>query len=120
MKKKHRSEFLKAIKERFPEVTNKINEGDGLLTFEVAAIIKFLQTKIDGNDIASTKDGLDLLNYYYSNGNDALHATIRNAVCEDLTFDDSSSITRSWALKYLPEPLTKERDDWFEFMGYRK
>ena len=50
MKKAHRSEFLKTVKERFPEVRDGINKEDGLLSFEVAVFIKFIQRKIDSND----------------------------------------------------------------------
>jgi len=119
MKKAHRSEFLKAVKARFPEIRDKINKEDGLLTFEVSVFIKFIQIKIDASDQSSVIDAFKLLNMFYLNGNMSLSQTIRNAVCEDLYLFNTAILNRSWAFQALPEPLKSERKDWFEFMGYK-
>lgn len=114
----HRSEFLKEVKSFFPEVTDKINQQGGLLSYEVDAFVQFVQRQIDLNSLEQTKSAFTLLDKYYQNGNEALHELIRNAVCEDLNFSDENSCHRSWAYIYLSEPLKTERKSWLEFMGY--
>ncbi|BFM18400.1 hypothetical protein R50073_45830 [Maricurvus nonylphenolicus] len=119
MKKAHRSEFLKAVKDRFPEIRSEINKEDGLLTFEVAVFIKFIQRKVDESEKAVVIDAFNILNEYYIKGNESLNQIIRNAVCEDLDLSDTSVTERHWAFEMLPEPLKTERRSWFEFMGYQ-
>ena len=119
MNKSHRSEFLKTVKKRFPELKELINQEDGLLSFELAVFIKFIQNKIDNSEELVIKECFEILNFFYKNGNKALHNTIRNAVCEDLVFKDSAKANRSWALSLLPAPLKNERDSWLKFMSYQ-
>lgn len=120
MNKTHRSEFIKAVKDKFPELTDSINEQDGLLTFEMEVFIRFLQRQISDGERATTKECFDLLNYHYLNGNKALKETIRNAVCEDIDFSDSKKTHRSWALAILPSALNDERNAWNKFMDYKE
>jgi hypothetical protein len=114
----HRSEFLKEVKNFFPEVTDKINQQDGLLSFEVDVFVKFVQNQIDSNSLEQTKSAFTLLDKYYQNGNKALHELIRNAVCENLNFSDTNNCKRSWAYSFLSEQLKTERNSWLKFMGY--
>jgi len=119
MKKAHRSEFLKSIKKRFPEIRDRINKEDGLLTFEVSVFIHFIQRKIDSSDEQAVIDAFNILSEFYVKGNVSLNHTIRNAVCEDLDLSSTATLNRAWAFTALPEPLKTERRDWFEFMGYK-
>jgi len=59
------------------------------------------------------------LNRFYLSGNKALHELIRNAVCEDLEFENTKKSDRHWAYDLLSEPLKKERIEWLKFMGYK-
>jgi len=118
MKKAHRSEFLKAVKTRFPEIKERINKEAGLLTFEISVFIQFIQRKIDSNKREEVIDAFDILSNYYVNGTIDLHQSIRNAVCEDLDFTCTDYLDRAWAFDILPIPLKEERRNWYEFMGY--
>ena len=60
MKKAHRSEFLKSVKERFPQIRDGINKEDGLLTFEVTVFFNFIQEKIDTSDKADVIDAFEI------------------------------------------------------------
>lgn len=119
MKKAHRSELLKAIKKRFPEIKDLLNKEEGLLTFEISVFIKFIQRKIDAGEKQSVVDAYDILNKFYLEGNSSLNQTIRNAVSEDIDLSNTSTLERRWAFDALPEPLKAERINWFNFMGYK-
>ncbi len=114
----HRSEFLNEVKKFFPEVTDKFNQQDGLLSFEVDVFVQFTQNQIDSSSLEQTKLALILLDTYYQNGNKALHELIRNAVCEDLNFSDTNNTKRAWAYSFLSAQLKTERNSWLKFMGY--
>ena len=120
MKKLHRSIFLKEVKNKFPEIIELINKEDGLLYFELCVFINYVQNKIDAGDKSKVVECFSVLNNYYENGNNSLHSLISNAVSEDILFDDSKNINRRWALDLLPLALKKERDCWYEFMGFKK
>jgi hypothetical protein len=117
MNKAHRSEFLKEVKHKFPLIKENINQQEGLLSFEIDVFIKYIQTLINQNQSALASEAFILLNHFYLNGNRALHELIRNAVCEDLVFEDTISIERKWAYDLLSEPLKAERRKWLKFMG---
>lgn len=119
MTKAHRSELLKAIKERFPEIKDRLNKEEGLLIFEIAVFTKFIQRKIDAGEKQSVIDAYEILNRFYLEGNASLVQTIRNAVSEDIDLSNTRSVERHWAFEALPEPLKAERISWFDFMGYK-
>ena len=119
MNKLHRSEYLKEVKKKFPSVTADINKQDGLLSFEIDVFIRYTQGLINTNQKAAVEKAFSILNRFYVNGNKALHELIRNAVCEDLVFENSNAFVREWAYGILPEPLKVEREKWLKFMGYK-
>ena len=118
MNKLHRSEFLKEVKKHFPEIREDINKEEGLLSFEIDIFIKHVQNQIDSNKVNKTEIALSLLDKYYQDGNKSLHELIRNAVCEDLDFSDTSKRKRLWAYDLLSNQLKYERKEWLNFMGY--
>jgi len=118
MNKLNRSEFLKEVKRLFPEVCEGINKEEGLLSFEIDIFVKYVQSQIDSNIVDKTQLALSLLDKYYRNGNKSLHELIRNSVCEDLTFSDTSKRKRLWAYELLSEQLKNERKEWLDFLGY--
>lgn len=69
MSKLHRSEFLKEVKHHFPEIRDKINREQGLLSFEIDVFITFVQNQIDLNVITKTELAFKILDKYYRNGN---------------------------------------------------
>ena len=50
MNKSHRAELIKTVKERYPELVERINQEEGLLSFDLAVFIKFIQRKIDASE----------------------------------------------------------------------
>jgi hypothetical protein len=46
----HRSEFLKLLKDAFPELVGSLNQQQGLLHFEMGQFRKFTQVAIAAND----------------------------------------------------------------------
>ncbi|TXI94472.1 MAG: hypothetical protein E6Q34_04605 [Burkholderiaceae bacterium] len=117
--KAHRSQLIAAIKEKFPELRAEINQERGLLLYEVAVLIRFVQAKIDLGDRESVPVAYQLLNEFYMNGNLAVSSIIRDAVAEDLVLTQTKSLDRTWAFSLLPAALKAERKAWFEFMGYK-
>ena len=118
MDKIDRSRFLKKVKENYPELSDGLNAQEGLITFEVSIFIGYLQKLINDGETTKFVNAIELASYFYVNGNEALKNSIRNGICEDLHFEDSKKNYRSWAIKYLPIPLAKEREVWLKFMGY--
>ncbi|GAB1266725.1 hypothetical protein NBRC116492_35350 [Aurantivibrio infirmus] len=115
-----RSQFLKELKGRYPEIKDELNSQEGLITFEVSVFLQLVQRNIDDGNRDGFQQSIELVNRFYSEGNKALRSSICNGVCEDLLFEDSKKNNRSWALALLPEPLAKERDSWRKFIGGSK
>ncbi|WP_395343754.1 hypothetical protein PN836_004085 [Ningiella sp. W23] len=120
MKKAHRSQFIKEVKEKYPELRVHISQEQGLLSLELAVFGKFIQQKIDNLEKDIVTDAFQILNKFYINGNLALKHAIRDLVCEDLIFSDTQVAERRWAFILLPEALKEERIQWFTFMGYER
>ncbi len=114
----HRSQLIAAIKEKFPELREAINQERGLLTYEMKVFMQFVQTQIDLGQQLKVSEAYQLLSEYYLNGNKALANVIRNAIAEDLVLADTKKVNRAWAFHALPEPLKAERRAWFTFMEY--
>ena len=84
---------------------------------EVAVFLEFVQRLIDSEDCQKVEVLLNRVDRYYSTGDRALNEFTRNGVCEDLRFEDTKVVNRSWALAYLSPALTRERELWIERMG---
>lgn len=113
----HRSQFLKALKERYPEIRDEINSRGGLFTLEVSVFLDLVQKYIDEGKRESFREAIALVNHFYLHGNKALKNLILNGLCEDLIFENSKKNARSWALELIPLPLAEERNAWRKFIG---
>ena len=117
MQKIHRHMFLKEVKETYPERADDLNRQEGVFSREVAVFLEFVQRLIDSEDCQKVEVLLNRVDRYYSTGDRALNEFTRNGVCEDLRFEDTKVVNRSWALAYLSPALTRERELWIERMG---
>ncbi len=119
MKNKHRSDFLKHCKQNYPFLKDELNKQSGLLEAEVLVLINYAQSLVDQHNESELKALFHLLDFYYKNGNKALKSTIRNTICEDLSFSSNEKIERSWAVSLIPKALKLEIDEWREFMAWQ-
>lgn len=113
----HRSIFLKEIKEHYPQLTSELNKQESMFDWEVSVFLKFVQERIDNGDQQNSRILLERVGRYYRSGDQALKEHIRNGVCEDMRFEDSKKIVRSWSKEYLSDPLKAERESWISLMG---
>lgn len=118
MKKSHRSEFLREVKDLFPQLTPELNNQTGLLSFEIEVVVRFLQTQIDQGERKTTERCFELLNFHFLNGNLSLRNLIQGAICEDLILENSTKRSREWVLRLMPQELKEERQKWFGFMRW--
>lgn len=102
----HRSDFLKALKEDFPNLTEVVNRQKGLLHFEVGEFRKFTQDAIRSGDTERTTKCFSLAERAYLNGNEALKNAIDVSFVEELEFNrDDESGKHAWEI--LPPTLKK-------------
>ena len=121
MAKVHRSEFLKRLKETFPEVTPEVNKEEGLLHFEMRAFRKLVQQLIDSGDRERIAMAYGLAEWAYENGSDNLKNAIDVSLIEELNFDDTKKHKRQWAHAMLPATLAKLHDAWLKiYYGQKK
>jgi len=113
----HRSVFLKELKDQYPELSDRLNSDQNMFERDVLVYLEFVQQHIDDGDRENTRIHLSRLARYYSDGNNALKEFIRNGVCEDMKFENTSEIERSCALDFLPRSLRDEREAWVDQMG---
>jgi hypothetical protein len=114
-----RSQFLKEVKEKYPEIRGDLNSQDGLITFEVSVFLDLIQKYINDGNREDFIEAIEVANHFYLEGNKSLKECICNGVCEDLLFEDSKKNKRSWALEFLPSSLARERNSWRKFMGFQ-
>jgi len=72
----HRSNFLKELKETFPQLTNKINAQYGLLNLEVHVFVDFAQCCIADNDVGKVRLCFMIAEKYCAGGNAAMRTAI--------------------------------------------
>lgn len=117
MSQVNRKIFLTELKEQFPDLEPLLDAQEGMFEWEVSVFLRYVQEQIDSGDKLITKIFLERVDRYYRTGDQALREFIRNGICEDMRFEDSKKITRSWAQEYLSRALKSERDTWIESMG---
>jgi hypothetical protein len=103
----HRSEFLRELKQTFPELRADLNREYGLLHFEVAAFCRHTQAAIDSGDRVAVSLAFKLAERYLLLGNARMQNAIVVSYVEDLDFKDSKT-ARSWAWEQLPLSLKAE------------
>ena len=104
----HRSEFLKELKELFPELTNSINKQQGLLSFEIGEFRKFTDYAIGAKDKNKVELCYKLAEKAYVNGNRELKALIETEFVESLSLHHNE-----WAWQTFPTILKKSYLDFY-------
>jgi len=98
----HRSDFLKLLKQDFPQLTKEINKQEGLLHYEMNVFHQFAQKLILDKDVDRIKKAFRLADICYANGNKAL----KNAI--DVSFLEGLKLkNHNWAWEIFPESLKK-------------
>ena len=101
----HRSEFIKAVKEQFPELRDPINrEGLGNLCGEMQQIRLFADQAIREGAKQRLADCYRLLETAYLTGNRQLKGAIDGCFIEDMDYNTHGAIY-AWAWEMLPEVL---------------
>ncbi len=101
----HRSEFLKELKEKFPDLTNDINQEYGQLHFEVNVMRKRAQKAIYDGDRKSLDLLFNLASIGYEKGNSDLKDAIDVSFVEPLEFKETKKNNYKWAWESMPETL---------------
>ncbi len=101
----HRSDFLKAVKEAFPEVTQSINSQDGILHLEMSEFRRFAQSLIDSGREQELAKCFKVIERLERNASEKLRNAIDVSFVEDLDFSDTKKQSRSWAWRILPRSL---------------
>jgi hypothetical protein len=116
----HRSEFLKLVKERLPELRSALNRQEGQIHFEVEEPRKYAQRAIfDGN-----REALDiclrLAEEAYSEGDKELKNAIDVSFVEGLDFvtpHASHPSSHPWAWELMPTALKRLYEDFHGVRG---
>ncbi|WP_434777595.1 DUF7674 family protein [Neisseria sp. Ec49-e6-T10] len=95
----HRSDFLRELKETFPELTKDINKQGGLLHFEMTVFSLFVEQQIKQKNQDIVLNCFQLADKFYRLGNSKL----KNAI--DVSFLEPLLIlkTEKWAFDLLPQ-----------------
>ena len=104
MTKLHRSQFLKEIKESFPELRDDLNQQWGLLHLEMHAIYRFVQDRIDEEDRGSVDQAFQLADKYVRAGNADLVNALVVSFLGHLNFQDGKA-KRNWAKSHMTKAL---------------
>ena len=101
----HRSEFIKAVKEQFPELRDPMNrEGLGNLCGEMHQFRLFADQAIRDGDTQKLADCYRLLETAYLAGNLSMKRTIDECFIEDMDYNTHGAVY-AWAWDMLPEVL---------------
>ena len=111
----HRSEFLKLLKHRLPELRQPANQQEGLLHFEVDELRKCAQRAIFDGNRASLEICFRLAEEAYVSGDKNLKDAIDVSFVEGLDFATDHN-SYSWAWEMMPDVLKKLYE---EFRGSR-
>ena len=100
----HRSEFIKAVKEQFPELREPINQQQGLLWFEVQQFRFHTMQAIRDGDTEKLAACYRLAETAYLTGNRQLKEAIDGCFIEDMDYNTHGEVY-AWAWELLPEVL---------------
>lgn len=121
MKKLHRSQFLKELKDSFPELRSELNQEYGLLHLEVSVFARFVQELINSGEKDTLIKALEIADHFLRNGNGKLVNALNVSFLEHLYFENGK-VQRRWAwecmtpalkahyqeiMRYLDEPMSK-------------
>ncbi len=98
----HRSEFLKILKEEFPEIKDELNKQKGLFLLEMTVFHNFTNELIFKADLEDEKliKCFNLAEMFYRKGNSKLKFAIDESFVEGLSFEGNK-----WAWKVFPDDL---------------
>jgi hypothetical protein len=99
-----RSEFLRIVKQQFPELRELINKEQGLLHFEVSVLRRYTQRAIFDGDRQKLTNCFKIAEQAYVEGNRRLKIAIDTSFVEDLDFVTPHH-RYDWAWDMLPEKL---------------
>jgi len=105
-----RSEFLRLLKERLPELKRVVNQQEGLLHFEVDQLRKRAQRAIFDGDKVALDTCLRLAEEGYSKGDQTLKNAIDVSFIEGLDFLTPHN-SYLWAWQMMPNPLKRLYED---------
>ena len=108
-----RSEFLKELKEQFPELTSSINSEGGLSTFEMDVFCQFTQEMINQGEKEIVIRCFDIADKYYSQGNNKFKNVIATCFVEGLDFKNTKKNIREWSWELFPQCLKEEYISFF-------
>jgi hypothetical protein len=100
----HRSEFIKELKETFPEITERVNAHAGLLHLEISEFRHFTQQHIRNGDEGATRKCFALAERAFLQGNTKLRNAVDVSFVEELEFTVNTK-RYTWAWECLPETL---------------
>lgn len=115
MKKLHRSDFLKELKETFTAIREDINQQYGLLQLEMHSFCYFTRAAIDKGEKNDVIRAFQIAEKYMRYGNSEMQNAVGVSYLEHLNFRDGK-VGRSWAKCLLP-PTVREAYD--SLMGSR-
>ena len=99
-----RSEFLRRLKEHFPELKPVVNKQEGLLHFEMEAFGNYAQRAIYDGDKQRLKKCFEFAREVYVQGDADLQKAIDISFVERLEFKTPQH-THGWAWGMLPDIL---------------
>jgi len=109
MKKLHRSDFLKELKETFPSIRDDVSQQYGLLHLEMHSFCYFTRAAIDKGEKNDVIRAFQIAEKYMRYGNSEMQNAVGVSYLEHLNFSDGK-VRRSWAKCLLP-PTVREAYD---------
>jgi len=97
-----RSEFLKEVKDAFPEIRGEINAEEGLLHFEMNVFYRYTQKLINEGSVERVKIAYHIADRYFKLGDSKMQNAIDVSFVECLEFQNTKGNIREWAWKELP------------------
>jgi hypothetical protein len=104
MKKLHHSQFMKKVKETFPELRMEINKQYGLIHLEVSVFTRFVQGLIDSGGKDTLVKALQIANYFILYGNGKVVNALTVSFLEHLNFKNGK-VPRQWAWECMTPAL---------------
>lgn len=106
----HRSEFLKLLKQRLPELQSAVNRQEGLLHLELEELRKYAQRAIFDGNRAVLEICFRLAQEGYVEGDKNLRNAIDVSFVEELEFVTPHK-SHAWAWDMLPGVLKRLFED---------
>lgn len=112
--KLERSQFIKELKDTFPELISQINSEGGLSTFEMDVFFDFTQKNINDGERKNVVKCFEIAEKYFRESNSKFQNIISTCFVEPLDFKNTKKRSRDWAWDIFPEIL---KEDYINFHG---